>query len=879
MSSRNAFLLKKAQRLTRSARALLYWEQYSPVYALAAFLIALFMIGSFSGLWQLIGDPWRLIVLIAAVVILGRSIWRARKLRRPDISAARRRVEEDSNVRHRPLDTLYDRPALSEEGWPEHYRKAEDVVDRLKRPRLRPALGKVDKYFLRFATPAALVLALMVGAGDSFERLRHSLTPGWVNGSLGDDITFEAWIDPPEYTGRPPVYFKKSNQLEAPQGSELVARIIGTKNPTRLKLRSENGTKHISLKRIGPDSFEVRAIIDQSSTASWRIGEVRKNWAIDAIVDQPPTVAFVRDPEADKRDRLAFAYSLEDDYGVETLTLRMTLLQDDETAPIQTRDVNVSISGNAKRIAESNAALDLTKHEWAAKKVSAILIAKDGLGQMAESEITYFRVPDKIFVEPLAKAIIENRSLVIAGNEDYAPIPQLSRKEMRNRPWFDTWQPEFRLDRAPAPIQRASLLIDAITDQPASMYDDAAVYMGLRNVASRIRYARSAEELDGIPDDLWNIAIRAEFGLLGTALEEMQAAEAALREGIARHASQREIDTLFDRYNEAVARYREELLRQAIEDGNVAENGGGGEGPSINTDQIQELLDAIEEANRIGDSEGARRALAQLAELLENMQIQLSQGGGGSGDMPMDGEMSEEMKDALEELADLLGEQRELRDQTREAERAERNGEQSGQSQGSGETSDQAAGEEPGAPNGGEDGAMSAEELAELQSRLLDLLEQADDVMAGLEEGESGSGGDEVGEDGAGIDPEISLEDARRAMAEAEEALRNGDLGLADEEQLAAIQALREAGRGLAEQARRDLEGSEAGREGLGDQSDPLGRNNNGGENNDDSELDIDGRDSAERSRELQEEIRRRAAEQERAQEELEYLERLLRRF
>ena len=143
--------------------------------------------------------------------------------------------------------------------------------------------------------------------------------------------------------------------------------------------------------------------------------------------------------------------------------------------------------------------------------------------------------------------------------------------------------------------------------------------MGLRHARSQMRHAQSVAELQGLPEDLWRIALRAEFGVLGTALEEMREAETALREGIARRASKREIDALFERYNLAVDAYTEELRQKALEEG-VEDGGGGGGGQNSGSlEEIQELLKAIEEANAAGDTEGARKALARLAEVLENM--------------------------------------------------------------------------------------------------------------------------------------------------------------------------------------------------------------------------------------------------------------------
>ena len=66
--------------------------------------------------------------------------------------------------------------------------------------------------------------------------------------------------------------------------------------------------------------------------------------------------------------------------------------------------------------------------------------------------------------------------------------------------------------------------------------------------------------------------------------------------------------------------------------------------------------------------------------------------------------------------------------------------------------------------------------------------------------------------------------------------------------------------------------------QGEGEGQDPLGRSDNGF-NDGNSEADIDDRDNATRSRELLEELRRRAAEQDRKEEERKYLERLLKRF
>jgi len=912
-------LLKRTGGYVRRAQAALYWERYAPVFALAIAIFIGFLIGAFAGVWERIGDPWRLIVLLSALFYLGKSALAARKEKRPNLSEARRRVEGDSNIEHRPLDVLEDRPAISASAWPVHFQKARDAAENLRPAKWRHALKPIDPYFLRFALPCALGLAMMVGFGDNYERLRRSLTPTWQSAINPSDVTYEAWVDPPEYTGRPPLYFKDKRKIDVPTGSELVARISGVKDAPRLKL----GRKYLKLKRLGPRSFEARAILKDKTTARWRIGTKEKKWALNVLPDEAPYVVFEELPKADKRDRLAFTYTFEDDYGIESFDLKMRLLTEDKTQAAKTSRVTIPLSsGSVKRAEDADGALDLTKHEWAGRKVAGKLIVKDGMGQMGESQESFFIVPDKIFVEPLAKAIIEQRNLVIAGKGDYAPQPTTydynnTLDSDTNEADFDTYEPEFRMNRAPAQIQRAAILIDALTDKPAGIFSDPAVFMGLKNVHGRLRYGRKASDLRGISEDLWRIAIRAEFGVLGSALEEMREAKEALQDGMARRAPEREIDTLFDRYDQAVERYMEELRRKAIEEGNIADAEGGGGGGGRNADEIEELLKAIEEANKAGDTEGARKALARLAELLENMEMQLTRGGAGEGGESMAGEMSEEMKKSLEELADLLGDQRELQDETRQAENeAQENGEQdgdgqdgqegeqSGQQQGGQQQGGQQGGSVPG--QGGQeqgDGALSPGELATRQGALQDALdalekalpEEGEGAAAGEEPGDGRGTGEDENENGQGgggtEDPDSenrggggkdqqnaaeALAEAGEAMRESQDRLNSGDMAGANDAQSEAIRALRRAGQAMAESGRQDGKGEDG--SGNAENDDPLGRNFSGG-NADESEADLDTRDDATRSRELREELRRRAAEQERDKAEREYLERLLKRF
>ncbi len=933
----NDSLLKRIARLTKRARAHLFWEQYAPVFALSICAVMVFVAGSFAGLWERIGDPWRLIALIASLVLIGRAIWRARKINAPTQMQARRRVERDSFLDHRPFDTVTDAAAQTGQVdlnlWDEHSRRAAAQAASASPSRLRAVIAPIDKFYLRFAAPAMLILGFMLGTGDSFERLRQSLSPSWQSGIKASNAKYDAWIDPPDYTGRPPVYFKGKALITAPEGSELVTRISGVDNAPRLRIIQDGRTRYVAVERLGPQSFEARTILQSKSreseiTARWRLGSQVQDWDMVIKKDAAPIISWEEPPAAGTRDQLNFSYNLTDDYGANAMALELQLVQDQEDNVNPPRErIPVDLPAALVRSAEANGVqMNLTKHVWAGKKARARLVAIDAKGQEGYSDYEELIVPDKIFIDPLAKAIIENRQLLLsAKGAPYKSVPAgLERNSAENLTHI---LPEERIGRAPEPVQRAAILLDAISDSPIGAFKDPVVYMGLKNVQTRVQIAREIDDLNDAPEDLWLIAMRAEFGPLGNAREAMQAAEAALNSAIARRARKREIDTLFERYNDAVDRYMEYLMQQALESGQQAQQSGEGGGEGRNIDEIQALLDAIEEANRLGDTEGARRALAQLAEFLENMQIQLTQGAPGEGgeSINQDG-LSEDVKEAIEDLADTLGRQRELNDETRDAlreqeEEAEEQGEQSGDQAGdqageqsgqqSGQRSGQQSGQQAGNQSGADSEARDGQQLARDQGALEDALNALEQALregdtdlssrgngssgepsdeqgaagggeqAENEQGAAGGGGEEDGETGEGgqaLSPEEALEAARNAMEQSEDALANQDFALADEAQREAIAALRRAAESLISQA--NIDGGEQSGDAEQAGNDPFGRDGEEtGQGIGEGETDVPFKSDRQRARELIEDLRRRASEQERDSEELNYLERLLERF
>jgi len=244
--------------------------------------------------------------------------------------------------------------------------------------------------------------------------------------------------------------------------------------------------------------------------------------------------------------------------------------------------------------------------------------------------------------------------------------------------------------------------------------------------------------------------------------------------------------------------------------------------------------------------------LEQLQEMLENLQM-AQPGQSGDGDM----------EQALNELGDMIRKQQQLRDKTFK--------------QGQDSRRDRAHGKQ---------GDPSMGDLQQDQQGLRDRLKKLQQELAkrGMGQGQRG----EKGQQGQGSDPqqgEDGLGEADSAMDDAGSKLGEGNADGAVDSQGQALEGMRKGAQSLADAMQQgdgqgDGPGDRAGRQQSGgNQSDPLGRPLRGREYGDDLTVKIPGEIDVQRVRRILEEMRRRLADPQRPQIELDYLERLLKDY
>ena len=190
------------------------------------------------------------------------------------------------------------------------------------------------------------------------------------------------------------------------------------------------------------------------------------------------------------------------------------------------------------------------------------------------------------------------------------------------------------------------------------------------------------------------------------------------------------------------------------------------------------------------------------------------------------------------------------------------------------------------------DSDRSLSDLQQDQQGLRDRLKKLQDElakhgMAPNQRGQQGQQGRQPGQEGdQSGDDEDGLGAADDAMGDAGGKLGDGNADGAVDSQGKALDALRKGAQSLAEAMQRDGEGqgnspgTRAGRQPGGNgQTDPLGRSLHSRDASDDLSVKIPGEIDVQRVRRILEELRRRLADPQRPQIELDYIERLLKDY
>ena len=822
----------RIERAVWRARLNLVWEAAWPLAAPPTTLAALFAALSWLGLWRLTSTPARYAILAALAVALLYCIARLRHFRMPTRAAAFARVERATGSLHRSATAFADRLAIAagdptaDALWSAHRRRLLASLAHLRAGVPAPRLADRDPFALRFLVALFLVVGFFVAGPERLDRLGEAFRGGESIAAAVARI--DAWVTPPAYTGRPPIFLTGEAAKSAgtvysvPTGSIVTVRTGGAPDldvvangasvdatvpaaetvatgapaPTRAETASAGAI---------PQLEHSVTLAAAGSVAVSKGGREISAWKFAVEPDSPPSIALLGDPKTTVSGALHLAYSLEDDYGVVAAfgEIKPTTMGPTGAHPLyEAPALPLALPQLRTRKGNGDTTRDLTSHPWAGAKIKLTLVARDEAGQEGRSAPVEMTLPARQFTDELARAVVEQRT-------------------------------RLALDANAAPDVTDAL--DALTMAPDTGIANLGNYLLLRSAYYRLVDARSDDDLRGVVDYLWTIALGLEDGDRSLAAEQLRSAEDALQQALQNNASDEEIAKLTQQLRDALQKFMHALAEQAARNPQAANMPPNAKVQTLRQQDLQKMLDNIENLAKTGARDAARQLLSQLQNMMENLQASQPRAGDPSTQQAMQ---------ELNKLGDMIRRQEDLMNKTFSAQRG-RNG------QGQAMTKDEMD--------------QALRDLQAGQQVLNDALGKAMQEMQGL-----------------GMPPNGKLGQAGEAMGRAAEALGKGEAGSAVGEQSGALDALRQGAQGLAQQL---VAGSGPGGSSFSNadtgfsNGDPLGRPMPSTGADLGSSVKVPDEIDTQRAREIFDAIRQRLGGSNLPALERDYLERLLEQF
>jgi uncharacterized protein (TIGR02302 family) len=841
----------------RRARLAIFWERLWPALATLATAIGLFLAVSWLGVWLWLPPLARAAGLVAFAVAVVAAMLPFVVLRIPAPSDGLHRLDRDSGLPHRPATSMADALAVTSKDpfslalWNAHVERARQAARALKAGLPTPRVARRDPYAVRALVLIACIATFVAAGGERWKRVAAAFD--WQGVMLPANFRVDAWVVPPAYTGKPPIILpgihpgetaaaavQADGPVAVPVNSTLVVRSTGKLNIEVFGTGGVAASKDDVHAPAGTQ--EHRFKIAGTGTATLRGAGDDLTWPFNAIPDHPPTIALTKDPEQQNRGSLLLSYRLEDDYGVsqaEATFERKDAADDSGAKPhplFGPPDFALVLPQARTKNGVGQTIKDLTDHPWAGAEVTMTLVAHDEGGNQGKSEPFTFRLPERVFTKPLARALIEQR---------------------RN----------LAMDANSRPLVITAL--DALAIAPEKFTPDAGAYLGLRTIFWSLVRAKSDDDLRDVTARLWQMAVGLEDGDIADARDALRNAENALQQALDRGASDDEIKQLMDQLRAAMDRFMQSLAEQ-MQNSQQLVRPLDPHSHVLSQQDLQTMLNRLEEMARGGAKDAARAMLQQLEQMMENLQM-------ATPDMNDDG--GDDMMSELDQLGDMIRQQQDLRDRTFK--------------QGQDQRTQQAEPPQPAQPGQHgrpgqpqQPGSGSMGELRQNQQALRDQLNKLLDDLKNHGFGDNMQGPEGQGQSGPGQDPMDQLGRAGDAMGDAANQLGQNNSDDAVDSQGRALDALRKGAQSMAQSMQQQMgQGSGPGRRGgLGtprsaQDTDPLGRPLRGRDYGDDSTVKVPGEIDVQRARRIIEELRQRFGDFARPQEELDYIERLLKDY
>ena len=599
-------------------------------------------------------------------------------LRWPTRHEAMRRVEEKSGLAHRPVSARDDRlpeaveDPLQKALWQEHrLRQLRGLVD-LKAGTPQSSWRDIDPRALRLPAALALVAAVLLGPGNVRDSLSGSFA--FTDQVNQPQLALDAWLKPPAYTGKPPFLLtssamaerlKQEPEVQVPENSVLALRITGAKAPQlsfHELFEGDAATPEITgfKPQVKTADGLFQADVALTRPAIIRVTDGGKElgaWRIALIPDAAPKVEITEDPRGDSAGMLSARWKVSDDYGVTGVTADIYLADDQDEGmgfadpgifEFDPPRLKVNLRKAAPKDETGESKADVAEHPWAGFMVEMTLTARDAAGHATESAKRTFRLPERQFTKPLARALVEQRRRLILNPEEAGGVAEM---------------------------------LDAIITYPKDLIERSGTQIAIAAVLSHLRSAADRADVDTVISDLWQIAVNVEDGAYGDAKAALDALRKELQKALKEGAPPERIAELTKKLRQALDRYMESMMKEAQK--RLAQGQQKQErqptGKMVTPQDLQKMLDMIDKLSKSGNNEAAEKLLSQLEDILRNLRPGMPQQGQGQNQESPLGQMLDKLSDLMRQQQKLMDETQRMPQQGMAEEEQPDNGQQPGQ--------------------------------------------------------------------------------------------------------------------------------------------------------------------------------------------------------
>ena len=342
-----------------------------------------------------------------------------------------------------------------------------------------------------------------------------------------------------------------------------------------------------------------------------------------------------REPKILSDGQIQIPLSVKDDYGVKTLSMRMTLSPDITDPPLGSGvQQDRSVMSPAGQDFKLSPVYDFTNHPWAGLPVEIKLRVTDFIGQTADLTPISLTLPERDFKHPVARQLVSLRKEIA-----WAPV-------------------------AAAP--KVQYQLEQLLAYPQDFQNDLVVYLAIKTAAARLHYSAGSqsimhEDSRAVMALLWDAALRIEGGDLSIAARTLRYAQMALETALRNpELGQDEITSLMSELRQAMGAYLQEFqkeLQKQFSEGKNLLLTPDALAELMSPEDLAQFLGKMENEMRDGNNQRAQGMLSQLQRMLDMLNPNMT--------LPLPEDV-QFMADSVSDLQQLIDNQTALLEQTEE---------------------------------------------------------------------------------------------------------------------------------------------------------------------------------------------------------------------